>query len=372
MKDKVFLASCEDYSKEKTSLAVKRALDAFGGASSLAGGKRVLIKVNLLMAALPDKAVTTHPSVVEAIAREFINAGCKVEIADSCGGAYTEDVLRVLYATSGMKKVAEETGAELNYDVSSFECPISDGVRLKKTQMIMPVKCADFIVTAAKLKTHSFAYYTGAVKNLFGVIPGKLKTVMHSRFPEKKAFCEMLVDLCEAVKPDLAIIDGVYGMEGAGPSGGKPKYAGVVIASPSPYAADVAGMRVMGLDENKSPVHMNAKKRGLVSEPVFEGDELSGFITDFEPAYKREPKTSLAIIPGAVRRYIDHFFARYPEIIEDKCIGCGECAKACPEETISISCGKARVNRKNCIRCYCCQEMCPMVAIEIGKKNKGE
>lgn len=371
MKNKVFLAECEDYSKEKTATAVRRALDAFGGAAALAGGKRVLIKVNLLMAALPDKAVTTHPSVVEAIAREFISAGCKVEIADSCGGAYTEDVLRVLYATSGMKKVAEATGAELNYDVSSFECDIPQGIRLKKTQMITPVKRADFIVSAAKLKTHSFAYYTGAVKNLFGVIPGKLKTVMHSRFPEKKAFCEMLVDLCEAVKPDLAIIDGVYGMEGAGPSGGKPRFAGVLIASPSPYAADVAGMRVMGLDENKSYVHVNAKKRGLVSEPELEGDDISCFRTDFEPAYKREPRTSLAIIPGAVRRYVDHIFAKYPVVLEDKCIGCGECAKACPEETIEISGGRARVNRKKCIRCYCCQEMCPIVAIEIGKKHRG-
>ena len=175
MKDKVFLAECRDYSRENAALAVRRVLDAFGGAESLAGGKRVLIKVNLLMAALPDKAVTTHPAIVEALAREFIDAGCKVVIADSCGGAYTEDVLRVLYATSGMKKVAEETGAELNYDTGSFECTIPGGKRLAKTQMITPVKQADFIVSAAKLKTHSFAYYTGAVKTSSELYPENLK-----------------------------------------------------------------------------------------------------------------------------------------------------------------------------------------------------
>ncbi len=370
MDKKVFLAACDEYEKGKVENAVHLALEAFGGAKALAGGKRVLVKVNLLMVSAPDKAVTTHPSVVEAIVREFVSAGCKVEIADSCGGLYNEDVLKKLYAVSGMKKVAEVTGAELNYDVSSYEMQIPDGKRIKKVQAITPVKNADFIISAAKLKTHGFAYYTGAVKNMFGVIPGLLKAGMHSRFPDKKSFCEMLVDLCEGVKPDLSIIDGVVGMEGAGPSGGTPKFAGVIIAAKNPYAADLAAMEVMGLDWEKSFVHTDAAERGLVDGFEAFGSPVSQFKTSFEPAYKKEPRTILAILPSSLRKYVNNMFAAYPYINRDKCVGCGECARDCPESTITIKDGKAFVGYKKCIRCYCCQEMCPARAINIMRFAK--
>ncbi len=367
MDNKVFLAPCRDYSAENTEKAVSAALAEFGGAAALAGGKRVLIKVNLLMSSTPDKMVTTHPSIISAIAKEFIAAGCTVEIADSCGGIYTEAVLEKLYAVTGMKRVAEETGAQLNFDTSFFERSFPEGIRIKKAPIISPVGRADFIISAAKLKTHGFAYYTGAVKNMFGVIPGLSKAAMHSRFPDKKAFCEMLVDLCEGVRPDLSIIDGVIGMEGAGPSGGTPKFAGVLIASKDPYAADVAAMEIMGLDFEKSYVHVSARSRGLIGNIEFTGASLSEFKTQFEPAYKKEPKTFLSILPGAARTYIERFFAAYPNVIESKCVGCGECARSCPESTITISGSKARINYKKCIRCYCCQEMCPAKAIKIER-----
>ncbi|MBQ2840179.1 MAG: DUF362 domain-containing protein [Oscillospiraceae bacterium] len=367
MTSRVYLSSCEDYSKEKTERAVREALDAFGGAAALAGGKRVLIKANLLMSCTPDKAVTTHPNIVEALAREFISAGCTVEIADSCGGMYTEEILNKLYATSGMKRVAENTGAVLNYDTSSFELDIKDGVRIKKAQIISPLKRADFVVSAAKMKTHGFAYYTGAVKNMFGTIPGLTKAVMHSRFPDKRAFCEMLVDLCEGVRPDFSIIDGVVGMEGAGPSGGKPKTVGVIVASDNPYAADATAIDIMGLERKKSPVHVEGVRRGLVGDIELCGAPIEDFYTSFEPAYKKESVTILRLLPGAARSYIERFFAAYPKIEKNKCIGCGECARSCPEHTIAIKDKKADINYKKCIRCYCCQEMCPVHAVKIQR-----
>ncbi len=370
MENRVFLVACEEYDKEKVDSAIHSALEAFGGAKALAGGKRVLIKANLLMSELPDRAVTTHPAVVSAIAREFLAAGCTVEIADSCGGLYNEGVLKKLYATSGMKRVSEETGAELNFDTSSFGREIPDGVKIKKVQMIAPVGRADFIISAAKMKTHGFAYYTGAAKNLFGVIPGLLKAGMHSKFHDAASFCEMLVDLCESVHPDLSIIDGIVGMEGAGPSGGTPKKAGVIIASKSPYAADVAAMDIMGLDAEKSPLHMAAKNRGLVGEIELLGENIESFRTSFEPPFSKKSRSIISILPGAAKRYVEKMFARYPYIRKEKCVGCGECVRSCPEHTIKLKDKKAIINYKNCIRCYCCQEMCPARAIDIVKFAK--
>ena len=322
------------------------------------------------MASTPGKAVTTHPSVVRALAKEFIDAGCVVEIADSCGGSYTEETLRKLYAVCGMKRVAEETGAILNFDTSFEEKEFPGGVRLKNFPVIAPVLRADFVISAAKMKTHKFAYYTGAAKNMFGVIPGLTKAKMHSKFPDKNAFCEMLVDLCECISPDLSVIDGIVGMEGEGPSGGNPKFAGVIITSQNPYAADIAAMEVMGLSESKSHLHKNARERGLVDEIEFCGEDINKFRTDFEPAYKREPKTSLAIIPGAVQRFFKGLTAAYPKIVKDKCIGCGKCEEVCPESTVSVVDKTAVISYNKCIRCYCCHEMCPVQAIEIKRFSR--
>ena len=55
-----------------------------------------------------------------------------------------------------------------------------------------------------------------------------------------------------------------------------------------------------------------------------------------------------------------------------KCRGCGECVASCPQHTIGLTVknGKkiARIRHADCIRCYCCQELCPFEAIRI-KKN---
>ena len=49
--------------------------------------RRVLIKPNMLGAHPPEKAVTTHPMVVEAIVRYFLEAGKEVWVGDSPGGS---------------------------------------------------------------------------------------------------------------------------------------------------------------------------------------------------------------------------------------------------------------------------------------------
>ncbi len=368
--DNVFLSRCEEYDKEKVEKSIHDILEFFGGAAALAGGKKVLIKANLLMASTPDMAVTTHPTVIAAIAKEFKAAGCEVMIADSCGGIYTKNVLEKLYAVSGMKMAAEESGAELNYDTSSFEREFKDGAKLKKAQLISPIEWADFIVTAAKLKTHGFAYYTGAVKNLYGTIPGLNKAVLHSRFPDKKDFCELLVDICESVAPDFAIIDGVEGMEGAGPSAGEKKKANVIIGAKSPYAADEAAIKIMGLAPENSYTHMTARARGLVSEVSFHGEAIESLVCSFKPPYEKETHSVLQILPKSARTYVGRIFAAYPEIDSSKCIGCGVCVRSCPEKTIVIKDGKAKVVKKKCIRCYCCHELCQEKAVELKRLFK--
>lgn len=367
MDKRVALIECQSYENTAVSEAVHRLLEQYGGAKALAGGKKVLVKPNLLMAREPRDFTTTHPAVVEAVVREFMAAGCEVTIADSCGGAYTTSILKKLYTVTGMAKVAENTGATLNYDTSSEEMECKNGKRIDKVPIIKPVHDAEFIVSVAKLKTHGFAYYTGAVKNLFGVIPGLTKPMFHAKFPEKEEFCEMIVDLCELVSPDFSVIDGIVGMQGKGPSGGTAKEAGILLGGINPHAVDLAGLRVMGFKPEDVPTIYDAQERGLIPKTAYEleylGDDPKEHELFFIPASTKVPGFLIRLVPNKFRRLIGCLITPYPRINEKKCIGCGACARTCPMHTIKIVEGKAQIDYSQCVKCYCCHELCPPKAI---------
>lgn len=370
MNDKVFLAACPDYKQANVDSAVRRVLDGLGGIDALnIRGKSVLLKVNLLSAFAPERAVTTHPSVAEALCREFIAAGASVTIADSPGGPYTRFSLERVYNTCGMSDVAKRTSASLGFDTGHGR--VSGAKRT--FNVINAALEADLIVSVAKLKTHGLAYYTGAVKNMFGVVPGLDKPALHSKLPNKREFCNALVDLCETVKPALSIVDGVWGMEGAGPSGGTPKFAGVIGGSLNPYALDAVMCDVACLPRSCVPVLVEADQRGLLGEITHAGDAPERFRTAFKPAIKTNGHTQLGfvanlILPKKVAVKIAERRSPYP-IIQPECIGCGKCAESCPRSVITITDRRAVVNLDGCIRCYCCHEMCPVQAIELKKRN---
>lgn len=367
----VSLIACQSYAQDQIDRAVKTLLSHYGGAIALAGGKRVLIKPNLLMARDPKEVTTTHPGIVKALAREFISAGCHVTIADSCGGTYTHSVLRRLYRTTGMEQVAEETGAVLNYDLSSKEMEYCNGKRIGRIPIISPVHDAEFVISVAKMKTHGLTYYTGAVKNLFGVVPGLTKPMYHAKFPDKTAFCEMIVDLCELVSPGFSVIDGIVGMQGKGPSGGSSVDAGVLLGGRNPHAVDLAALRVMGLDPQNAPTVHDAMLRGFIPERagelIYLGDDPAEHELHFLPASGKTPGFLIRCVPKKFRSLIGCLITPYPSIVESHCVGCGDCARTCPMHTIEIIDHKAHIQYDQCVKCYCCHELCPVRAISFKR-----
>ena len=374
MDKRVYLAACDEYEEGKVSEAVHALLEHFGGASALAGGRRVVLKPNMLMARTPEEATTTHPEVVCALAREFIAAGCTVVIAESGGGPYNLGLLKKLYHTCGMDAAAQRSGAQLNFDLGSRAFPIPEGKRIKSMPVLNPVLDADFIVSVAKLKTHGMTQYTGAVKNLYGCVPGLTKAALHGRFPDINVFCEMIVDLCQALAPGLAVIDGIVGMQGKGPSGGVPKQAGVLIGAQNPHAADLAGVRVMGFAPDRVPTLREAIGRGLVPEKPeqleYAGADPGAYEFRFLPPPRREPAKIVKYIPKRFRAPFDRWLVPYPFILKDKCIGCGACAQTCPKHTIEIREKRAQIDYTECIKCYCCHELCPVKAIGFKRNVK--
>lgn len=369
MDNTVYFKKCADYSELSVSTAIDDILTHFGGVDNiLRRGKDILIKPNLLMARSPDTATTAHPEIVYAVAKRFADAGANVVIADSPGGPYNKQSLKKVYQECGMDRAAQRSGAQLNYDISSKKITY-DGIRTRQFELIAPAFNASTIISISKAKTHSLTYYTGAVKNLFGTIAGLNKAACHAKMPDARDFCEFLVDLCNYNEPYISITDAVEGMDGKGPSGGRVRKVGVIAASYNPYALDLAMMDLVGLDYRRSPVHSIACQYDLVAHEPHElirlGDDIEPLKEKYIPAAKTHVVSGvIRFLPKPIRNVVEPIFIKYPKMT-NRCIGCADCARACPQAAITVVAGKAQINKDKCIKCYCCHELCPIKAIDL-------
>jgi len=212
-----------------------------------------------------------------------------------------------------MTDVAHRTGAILNWDTKAVEVSHPDGVIAKRLTIIKPVLDADVVINLPKLKTHIYTTFTGAVKNLFGVIPGYDKPAYHARLHDLAHFSEMLLDVFDFVKPDLSVIDGIIGLEGDGPGRhGKPRRMGILIASRDSIALDVVACRVVGIAPESVPVLTAAHKRGWNGQ--FDKIDLVGnSIEEVSIADFQKPSTALdpaGYVEQKWLRAVVHFFLK--------------------------------------------------------------
>jgi len=331
---------------------------------------KALIKVNLLKKNVPEDAVTTHPAVVAAAVRYLQNLGWNVIIGDSPGGPFYKKRLEEIYKESGMAKVAQATGCELNYDITSVEVKNEKAEKLKSMKIIRVVTEVDLIVSIAKFKTHCMMSYTGGVKNLFGVIPGLTKAEYHFKMHTAENFADHLVDICEYIRPDFTMIDAIEGMEGNGPSSGTRRHVGLLLAAENPYALDTVGTYIMGMDPLTVPTVQSAKRRGLFTGELADikiaGDDVK---TIPIVPFKRPDSIKKSLVSGLVPRKVESFFIKSlrpkPIFHHEKCISCGDCLRGCPAKIIEMKNGKPVADLEKCISCFCCHELCPEKAIEI-------
>lgn len=368
--DKVFLGKCETYHQEEVDRTISEIFLAFGGVEKIfKPGEKIFLKVNLLMKKKPEEAVTTHPAVVEAVAKQLLNAGCRVIIGDSPGGPFTPILLKTIYRTTGMEDAAGRLGCELNYNVESVTVPFDEGYIVKSLTLVKAMWEADAVVSLAKLKTHGMTVFTGAVKNLFGTIPGLIKAEYHFKMPEQEDFSHLLIDICQKVNPRFSIIDGIIGMEGHGPSSGNPRPVHALIGGINPHAVDQVGANIIGLDGEKAPTLCGAKKRRLLTNEI----EVLGvpmmdlIVKDFIIPNTRSVHFYRGKLPKWMERYLDNWLTPKPNFLHDICRGCEVCKNSCPPGVITMVKGKPQVNLDRCIRCFCCQELCPLHAVEIKR-----
>jgi len=376
---------------ETVEAALQRGLDAVGGMQAFVSpGQVVALKPNLVRAMTPDQAATTHPMLVAAVIRAVRSVGAEALVVDSPGGPFTPGVLKALYRKTGMDWAVREAGGTLNLDVRSVQVPVDDGRALHRIDMAAAIVEADAVINLPKLKTHNLTGLTLSVKNLFGVVPGTLKIAYHGKMQETERFCQGMLDILICTKPVLNIMDAVVAMEGNGPSGGEPRPANTLIVGADALAVDAVAAALVGLDPTDVATTAAAVRRGLTTGRLEDlellGDALEtlrvkgfrlgtnlSFDPGLLPGFLRQllPKRDADEMErGRVRswssRWLTQQLLAYPEA-GPTCTGCGYCARNCPVDAITIVNGRAEMDLKRCIRCYCCHELCPELAIDLKR-----
>lgn len=351
---KVVIEKCLSYSEAEVAIA--NGLEKLGGIEKfISKGDKVVIKANLLQARSPEEAITTHPDVVRAVVRQLKKLTDHVAILDSPGIAGNVQGWQKIVDKTGMKKISEEEGVSLVMGGNHREIEYKEGIIAKKFVLADEVFQFDKIVNIAKLKTHSLTVYTGAVKNMFGLIPGRIKSKMHVHYQTPESFSKMLLDLYNVKKADLNIIDGVEGMEGQGPSAGDKRHFGVIGLSQDALALDYVIAKGLNLDV---PMIKIAKERNMIVDVEVVGE----FKSDIKPPKASIIETLVWPVAGNIRRKL----SSKPALAQDKCTRCASCFKICPVDAIKML-PYPSFDYSKCIRCYCCHEICPEKAIFLKK-----
>jgi uncharacterized protein (DUF362 family)/NAD-dependent dihydropyrimidine dehydrogenase PreA subunit len=352
--DAVSILRCNEYYLEEVKECLEKSFELIGGIPFQAG-QRVLIKPNLIGPYPPEVAATTHPVIVEAIISILQAKRIEACIGESSGFRARDGTLKA-FNVSGLEDVASRTKVDF-IDFDKSKCG-------KRGNFILPEEILECegIINLPKLKTHRLTGFTGAIKNLFGVIPGRTKTSYHANYPTIREFSEMLVDLHSTLFRDrleFVVMDGVVGMEGNGPTGGKPISSGVIFSGRNGFAVDYVSSKSIGFNPLGVDMIGIACERGYFDEIEIRGEK------DFSFKYKRPSSEGMDLM-GLLGRMMKPYFKANPDL----CARCYECVRACPRGVIGVD-TRTKVpvwkkeKRRDCISCYCCEELCQRHAIEV-------
>ena len=359
MKEIVLVVKCASYRKEEVRDAVGKMMDMSG--ISPGSFPKLLFKPNMLSARLPEEGVTTHPAVLEEAVLYF-ESPVKL-IGDSPANSLKP--IPLYWERCGFQKVSEKTGAALVKFGSSFFAEVKTAGGIKARVPVTDFLKDYALVNVAKLKTHGLTVLTSAVKNLYGLIPGYHKSVLHSRFVSPLDFSEFIADYYRAVNSYVAfnIVDAVVSMEGSGPSSGKLRNTGYIIGGRNAAAVDTVCCRLLGIQEKNVPhLRIYGEKYGLPDVEA-RGDALIPAKHFAVPGKRLHSLMSKRMVKPLLKTAAKYF--KITPVIEPlKCKKCYACVQVCPVQAIS---GDLTFDRTKCINCLCCFEVCPYRAIEIKK-----
>lgn len=267
--------------------AVEEAIELLGGIKAVTIGKnRIMLKPNLVA---DSPAVTTKLIVVKTLAQLMQKAGKEVMIGEGSAAASSFNVIdNEIFRTNkreildGMQQHVfdvlgySEMAQSLNIPLINLhsgeivEVPLKNGLAAKSVKIHKSLTEVDLLCSVPMMKTHTLATVTLAMKNLIGLYPGtvyySVRSWLHDRAAEagSPGVAYEVIDMNNAVKTGLSIIDASSAMEGDGPTGGTLVDMGLIIAGTSPLATDMVGASLMGFELNDIPAIVLAHKTGML------------------------------------------------------------------------------------------------------------
>lgn len=357
MRERVLVRRSEDL-----PVAVRDCLDFLGCDFT---GRRVWVKPNLISPHPPERSVTTDPELVRAVVRELRRRGAsEIVVADNPGG-WLHGNIETYLAPTGIVEASEGCFRSI------AETPVTLPLRsrfLGELRFSRIVTEADIILVLPVFKTHAFTVLSGAVKNLFGAVPGGIKGRLHTLVRDDIEFAELVVDIFQAIPaPMLFLMDAQRGMDGPGPTAGRARRIGRLLAARNGVALDTVMALMGGAEPGSIPLLRIAGERGLGptrrEDITIEGDFY------VIPGFRLPGRALTGPVTALVARVYPIARAR-PLLRPDRCIRCRRCADNCPVEALTLA-PWPRVDRDSCISCYCCTEVCPEQALTVPGPWRG-
>ncbi len=315
---------------------------------------RILLKPNLISPKPIEKHCNTHPLIIESFAEYLLDFNNKIFIGDSPGVG----TLKLNLKITGYSPVIKKLGIKIFPFNKSVEIKRDKNKVLKRFKISSAVVEFEDIINIAKLKTHCMTGMTLSVKNLFGFIVGKDKAGYHLKAGHSlEHFADILIDIYETIQPKLNVIDGIWGMEGNGPTSGTPACFKIFEIDKNGYLLDrkiEKTVRFPGI----TVISKQAIKRGLLKDE----DVKTDFITD-----KRIKPAKTQSANFRVPKFLTNFFMTKPAIDNKLCKKCLKCLESCPPNAIYSQNNLLKIDYSKCIKCFCCHELCIHDAVKLRR-----
>lgn len=367
---RVSIQRLQGYHPDEVRGQMAALIHPLGGMEAYVGrGSHVVLKPNFLRPASPDRAITTHPEIIRAVAELVRNTEpSSLCVTDSSGiGTARRCAIKsgLDLEHEGFAVVNPDDAEDVDSDTSHFQ-------RLKISRRMR----TSTLVNLPKVKTHGQMVLTGAVKNCFGAVVGIEKVQWHMRVGrDPMAFARFILHVHDIVKPVLHIVDGVVGMEGNGPGSGTPRSLGVIMASDNAHALDLILAEILDIPPMSVYTLRAAHEAGLL--PPKEHIEIIGPTVD-ELKVKRKWALARPVLPRMMLRnewlasLLERNLKVAPKITRESCTLCEACIDSCAVGAMTCirndsaeDSGKIAIDKDTCISCFCCQEMCPSGAITV-------
>jgi uncharacterized protein (DUF362 family) len=268
---------------ERSLTTVFEALDLIDWKIAMQGFSRVLIKVNFITTMKWDTGATTDPIVVEALIQRLNQLPVEVLVVESDASMTNADKA---FEATGMAELCRRYRVKylnLRHEKDKVKIKVPNCETLKYIT-IPRIVAESAIISAAKMKTHMATQVTLGMKNMFGLLPDKLKFKYHA-----KGISKVVVDINSVIKPHLTVIDGFVAMEGKGPTDGTPVKMNLIVAGMDVVATDATCARIMGFDPHGISHIRGAYQKGIgqIDRIDVVGKKLEDVIRPFKKANVR-------------------------------------------------------------------------------------